>query len=875
MKRFLLSIATLLVALLPIKAQLSEYDINAPFGWATCSSMTSGDDYELTGGGDGSTITLVSAGTKDMRSDIINAINKYDVIVFDGSKGDFIVSSTMSLKEISDKTIVGINNARICTQFYVTEEITAALDKVGVRDMSSSGGGGKLSNGTSVAEEREYYTRQTLIDLLNDEDENYRRAGLFSLSGCENIIFRNLSLVGPGPIDVGGDDLVSIINSTTHIWIDHCNFTDGIDGNLDITIKSDFVTISWSTFAYTDRAYDHMNSNLIGSNDTASSQGENNLNVTWANNIWGNGCKQRMPMARFGTIHLINNYYNCPDNTAGINARKNSEFLIENNYFAKGVKKIFSEAESKAYNFSGNIFTESFSASNKGSVSVPYQYTPYAALDVPSTLTDANTGAGATLDNPLVIAENNTNTSSSDTSLASLTVNGDKATPIASDLYFYHLPASATQIAITATAKSSTAQVSNMLIPNIKELPADATFAVTAEDGTIAYYTLELSQSSKQYPDGKVWNFTTWSDNACRTLAYRSDVWSDMGDGRYENTFSNATELAFVETESITFSNDVRINPSTSGAGYIQGALSMNIPVIEGQTLTFHYSHTSNTKGSRDLLVNGTVIGSTSSIEAQTATYTVPGNTSVITVKGSGGLRYYKIEMSEATGTPDTPTPDDPTPDNPSISTQSWVFDDWADEGAIPSTFNATFTHAGLTVIYGTKAKFGSSSKSFDDGRGYSNYYDTGGGGSTESQALSFEAQANDELTIYSNAGERSREVVIYNGSDELLRQSDDIIKYTLPANGTYYIYSGNSAIRFYALHIGRTSHVMQAVDSKRHIVYAHNAITTDSDLCIEVYNIQGVCVAQGYRSVDVAHLQQGIYIARCGSETLRFVRGR
>ena len=67
----------------------------------------------------------------------------------------------------------------------------------------------------------------------------------------------------------------------------------------------------------------------------------------------------------------------------------------------------------------------------------------------------------------------------------------------------------------------------------------------------------------------------------------------------------------------------------------------------------------------------------------------------------------------------------------------------------------------------------------------------------------------------------------------------------------------------------------MQAVDSKRHIVYAHNAITTDSDLCIEVYNIQGVCVAQGYRSVDVAHLQQGIYIARCGSETLRFVRGR
>lgn len=878
MKKFILSIAILCVALLSAQAQLSEYDLNAPFGWATCTSMTSGDDYELTGGGEGSSITLQN-NAADMRSAIMDAIKKYDVIVLDGSKGDFVVSATMSFSDIANKTIVGINNARLCTQFYVTDEITAALDKVGVRDMSSSGGGGILSNGSSVSEEREFYTRQTLIDLLDDKKESYRKAGLFSFSGCKNIIFRNLNLVGPGPIDVGGDDLVSVINSSTHLWIDHCNFTDGIDGNLDITVKSDFVTVSWCIFAYTERAYDHMNSNLIGSNDTASSQGENNLNVTWANNIWGNGCKQRMPMARFGTIHLMNNYYNCPDNSAGVNARKNSEFLIENNYFEQGVKKIFSEADSKAYNFSGNVFVEKFSASNKGTVTVPYEYTLYAALDVPSVLTDANTGAGATLSAPLEISENGAPTTGSDTSLASLTVNGAKATPLASDLYYYHLPASAKSIVVKATPKSAAAQVCNMIVPAIDELPGDATFMVTTDDGTTAYYTLELSQAADCYPDGKTWDFTSWSDAACKTLAYNGDVWSDMGDGRYENTFSQSAELGFVETSSIEFVNDVRINPSTTGAGYIQGALSMNIPVLEGQTLTFHFSHTSNTKGSRDLLVNNETIGNSSSITATTATYTVPSGVTTITVKGSGGLRYYKIEMSEATDYPEDPEdpekPDTPdTPDTPT-TTQSWVFDEWAANGAIPSTFTSTFTHDGLTVIYGAKAKFGSTEKTFEDGNTYSTYFDTGGKGSDESQALSFAADGNDEIIIYSNAGEKAREVVIYDGANELFRQSSDKISYTFTTSGTFYVYSSNSAIRFYALQLRKTSSVEQPIDREDDIVFANNIVTTSSNQCIEVYNMQGVRVATGYNNIDVSQLHRGIYIVRCGSATLRVVCGR
>ena len=66
-------------------------------------------------------------------------------------------------------------------------------------------------------------------------------------------------------------------NSSHHIWIDHCDISDGTDGNLDINGGSDFVTISWTKFHYTPRTDDggsdstgangHRFSNLIGSAD--------------------------------------------------------------------------------------------------------------------------------------------------------------------------------------------------------------------------------------------------------------------------------------------------------------------------------------------------------------------------------------------------------------------------------------------------------------------------------------------------------------------------------------------------------------------------------------------------------------------------------
>ena len=410
MKRQLI---TLVLATTSLFALAQDFDQNMPFGFCTRSSRTNATStYNITGGGcytypiptdfDGRVAVLTSNG-QDMKNTIQNTIKQNDVIIFDGSEGDFIVSSNVGITT-SNKTLLGINNARICTIWHVTDEMKEALNAAGVPSMNTNSGGGTLPNGSQVTEECEYNTRRILIELTGDNSESYRNAGILSLGKCSNIIIRNLTLIGPGAIDVSGKDLISCTQAK-NCWIDHCSFTDGMDGNFDITKSSDFITVSWCTFTYTNRSYMHQNSNLIGSSD---SETTGYLNTTFAFNWWGTGCKQRMPMARVGKIHMLNNYFSCKNSSNCINPRKNSEFLIEGNYFGQGVKKYYSQADASAVTWaSSNYAIENNSLGSTNSfgarVTVPYDYTVAAANMVPSVVQEH---AGATLtfdDNPTAI----------------------------------------------------------------------------------------------------------------------------------------------------------------------------------------------------------------------------------------------------------------------------------------------------------------------------------------------------------------------------------------------------------------------------------------------------------------------------------------
>ena len=206
-------------------------------------------------------------------------------------------------------------------------------------------------------------------------NENYREAGIFCVKRCKNIIFRNLSFIGPGSIDCGGYDLLSVQYSS-NVWVDHCEFIDGIDGNFDISNESDMITASWNDFSYTDRSLMHQNTNLVGSSDSKV-EDDDKLSITFAFNSWGAKCRARMPMARYGRFHMLNNYFHCAGNsTACINPRKNSEFLIEGNYFEKGVKKIFTQSGATSVIWKDdNVVLEPFAKPKSfGECYIPYRY---------------------------------------------------------------------------------------------------------------------------------------------------------------------------------------------------------------------------------------------------------------------------------------------------------------------------------------------------------------------------------------------------------------------------------------------------------------------------------------------------------------------
>ncbi|MBO6099261.1 MAG: hypothetical protein J6P01_03890, partial [Prevotella sp.] len=280
-----------------------------PFGFATVSSRTESTAYSITGGGAytvsdikalvaagkeaggsvGTTmvvggknvIVLESDGTKtDMAATIKAAIEGNDIIVLDGDHSlmgsktadvtNFYVDAFITLSGLSGKTIIGMNGARLCTTWYLTDIIKSWLNSVetssgsGVSNASTaSGTGGTITvNGKDIYidEEGEYLTRKTLVakgeaskakqdageELTAQDEENikfllteaYRRSGVFYITNCSNLIIRNLSFQGSGSVDVGGYDLVAIINGTNHVWVDHCEFIDGQDGNFDITNES-------------------------------------------------------------------------------------------------------------------------------------------------------------------------------------------------------------------------------------------------------------------------------------------------------------------------------------------------------------------------------------------------------------------------------------------------------------------------------------------------------------------------------------------------------------------------------------------------------------------------------------------------------------
>jgi pectate lyase len=252
-------------------------------------------------------------------------------------------------------------------------------------------------------------SNKTIIGIGSNPGIN----GGFSISGQSNVIVRNLNIwyedsLAQGSADPWTDG-ITVQNGSQHIWIDHCSIFDSPDGLIDPTMQSNYITISWCKFYYTENGENtaHRNCCLVGSDDgTTADRGK--LKETFHHNWWSNGCKERMPRVRFGKVHVFNNYYSGLQSGGycqGVGVE--SQIRVENNYYdaVPNTWKNYSQAGIQGiigWN-SGNVFYNciipTWAPNDYDNIFVPpYFYTLDAGADVKNIVMG---GAGANPDGDL------------------------------------------------------------------------------------------------------------------------------------------------------------------------------------------------------------------------------------------------------------------------------------------------------------------------------------------------------------------------------------------------------------------------------------------------------------------------------------------
>jgi pectate lyase len=220
----------------------------------------------------------------------------------------------------------------------------------------------------------------------------------FQISSANNIIVRNLIIRGPGNSNSEQNWDAVCIQGSKRIWFDHCTVMEGEDGNFDVVKGSDNVTVSWCKFTYVTGG-EHNLSNLVGSSDDEpASHGK--LNITYAYCWWDN-VNSRCPRARYGKIHVLNCYYNNVGDAVFSGFMSNVR--VEGCWFESNVKNptglISSGGQSGIFAIDcnrGSTKTDGYTAA----FTPPYKYKKYSTAEVKSLVTNANSGAGPTLNNP-------------------------------------------------------------------------------------------------------------------------------------------------------------------------------------------------------------------------------------------------------------------------------------------------------------------------------------------------------------------------------------------------------------------------------------------------------------------------------------------
>jgi pectate lyase len=278
--------------------------------------------------------------------------------------------------------ITVVNNAEDFKELVETPDVPYIVQISGSIDLGAVGGTVSIHSNKTIA----------------GVDPNAKITGQLSFKkGSSNIIIEQLNITNPGLYGEG--DGISLKEDINDAFITKCTLYDCKDGCLDITRRSDRITVSWCRFYFTAPNSDQSRVSLIGSSDYATDD-LGRLHITFHHNFFGSLCWQRIPSVRYGRVHIYNNYYNCQGNLYCIRSRIQAECLIENNYFDSVNDPYYiyiddpDEIKGKM-RASGNVFDNCTGRIDDGNdnVFVPtYSYTLDNVLDVPAMV---RLGAGA------------------------------------------------------------------------------------------------------------------------------------------------------------------------------------------------------------------------------------------------------------------------------------------------------------------------------------------------------------------------------------------------------------------------------------------------------------------------------------------------
>jgi pectate lyase len=269
---------------------------------------------------------------------------------------------------------------------------------------------------------------------------------LASGTNIENVVIKNITFRGriadlqALPVQVAGTSnniginyLGVSLRRVSNAWIDHCTFYDISDDLFSVSLASDYVTLSYNHFyftdgwvnmdpnpvwnwsgSYTDLADERLAMVIGGSRNDSHVYGGNKLRVTMHHNWFGPNMRGR-PLLR-GWVHAYNNYFDnstAPSGTRlgadghsyskqqynALQVGSGSFVVSESNYFYKthNSHQIGLDSSGDSYNFyeRSNVYNATTGSSAAGSgftgSPVSYAYTLDATANVPS-LVQANAG---------------------------------------------------------------------------------------------------------------------------------------------------------------------------------------------------------------------------------------------------------------------------------------------------------------------------------------------------------------------------------------------------------------------------------------------------------------------------------------------------